>query len=97
MAHGQASERLRELQELMDADNQALARDLEAGPSDTSPEPYSSPFRVSQSGGPPSWKDRLQALKVRAIERLSALAHCCHSQQSAASQGTEQFYTGKLE
>ena len=64
MAHGQASERLRELQELMDADNQSMARDLEAGPSDTSPEP--TPFRVSQSGGPPpSWKDRLAALKVQ--------------------------------
>ena len=67
MAHGQASERLRELQELMDADNQALARDLDAGPSDTSPEPHSSPFRVSQSGGPRSWKERLQALKVRPV------------------------------
>ena len=72
MAHGQASERLRELQELMDADNQALARDLDAGPSDTSPEPHSSPFRVSQSGGPPSWKERLQALKVRPARVIQA-------------------------
>ena len=73
MAHGQASERLRELQELVEADNRALARDLEAGPSDTSPQP--APFRVSQSGDRPlSWRDKLDALKVGCLPGCSVSA-----------------------
>ena len=77
MAHGQASERLKELQRLVDADNEALSREFE-GPSDTSalPESRPAPMRLSQSGGgsrQPRLQERLKSLQAspEAVLRLS--------------------------
>ena len=92
MAHGQASERLKELQRLVDADNEALSREFQ-GPSDTSVLPESRPaaLRVSGTGArPPRLSDRLRGLRVRSWAAQTTSPLCAGCSRSADMRVTVQ-------